>query len=186
MPFLVVVPTLAWTPLWWRAHLLLFLRPCAPVPQTQLYILCVFPMLFPRSWVCPPSPLCTPVLPPPPPPPPIPLSPEPTCLASPAGAHRVPAGLPPGRHHASVCLTHASPPGYSPCSLPRALSCSFVIHCLCAGVRSGEVGLWCDPFLRDSRRLGPWKEKKTHLREGFFHFHLRLKLKLCKESQNSD
>lgn len=81
------------------------LSPCS-LPQTQFY---PFPVVVYRSCVCPPSPLCTPV---PPPPQPLPLSPEPARLTSPAGAHRVPTGLPPGWHHASVCLTHASPLGY--------------------------------------------------------------------------
>lgn len=75
-------------------------------PQTQFYL---FPLVVFRSRLCPPSPLCTPVLPPP-----QPLSPEPARLTSPAGAHRVPTGLPPGWHHASVCLTHATPLGYCP------------------------------------------------------------------------
>jgi len=73
-------------------------------PQTQFY---PSPFVVFRSRVCPPSPLCTPVLPQP-----LPLPPEPARLTSPAGAHRMPAGLPPGRHHASVCLTHATPHGY--------------------------------------------------------------------------
>ena len=77
------------------------------LPQTHFYPLS--PLLFLRSWVCPPSPLCTPVLPQPQP---LPLPPEPPRLTSTAGAHRVSAGLPLGWHHASVCLTHATPLGY--------------------------------------------------------------------------
>lgn len=67
----------------------------------------VFPFVVFRSWLCLPFPICTPVLP-------QPLSPEPACLTSPAGAHRVSTGLPPGWHHTSVCLAHAPPLGYCP------------------------------------------------------------------------
>lgn len=67
----------------------------------------VFPFVVFRSWLCLPFPLCTPVLP-------QPLSPEPACLTSPTGAHRVSTGLPPGWHHTSVCLAHAPPLGYCP------------------------------------------------------------------------
>lgn len=67
----------------------------------------VFPFVVFRSWLCLPFPLCTPVLP-------QPLSPEPACLTSLAGAHRVSTGVPPGWHHTSVCLAHAPPLGYCP------------------------------------------------------------------------
>lgn len=80
-----------------------------PVLPSSNPVLFLSPCRFFRSWVCPPSPLCTPVLPQPQP---LPLPPESARLTSPAGAHRVPTGLPPGRHHASVCLTHATPLGY--------------------------------------------------------------------------
>lgn len=91
--------------------LFLLLCPLCSLPSTPTLSLLV--LFVCRSRVCPPSPLRTPVLPPPPPPQPLPLPPEPAGLTSPAGAHRVSgAGLPPGRHHASVCLTHATPLGY--------------------------------------------------------------------------
>lgn len=78
----------------------------------------VFPFVVFRSWLCLPFPLCTPVLP-------QPLSPEPACLTSPAGAHRVSTGLPPGWHHTSVCLAHAPPLGYCP---PAHTYMKHIIH----------------------------------------------------------
>lgn len=78
----------------------------------------VFPFVVFRSWLCLPFPLCTPVLP-------QPLSPEPACLTSPAGAHRVSTGLPPGWHHTSVCLAHAPPLGYCP---PAHTYTKHIIH----------------------------------------------------------
>ena len=98
----------------------LLLCPCTPFLKTRFYPFSL--VVFFRSWVCPPSPLRTPVLPPPQP---LPLPSEPPRLTSPAGAHRVPSGLPSGRHHASVCLTHATPLGY--CSLAATHHIDYIV-----------------------------------------------------------
>lgn len=107
---------------WTSVFPTLWSLPLCSVPQTQ-FDPC--PLVVFRSWVCSPYPLRIPVLPPQPPKP-LPLPPESPRFTSPAGAHRVPTGLPPGRHHASVCLTHATPLGY--CSLAATHHVDHSLH----------------------------------------------------------
>lgn len=107
---------------WTSVFPTLWSLPLCSVPQTQ-FDPC--PLVVFRSWVCSPYPLRIPVLPPQPPKP-LPLPPESPRFTSPAGARRVPTGLPPGRHHASVCLTHATPLGY--CSLAATHHVDHSLH----------------------------------------------------------